>query len=410
MSGPVSLQSINASRGLDPSPRAAAAVCTQSPFAVSTQSTMSSVNPRNRASTDLSDCLKNVWDTIVNFFKSLMNCFGLFSRPTAEPSAIHARELRLHKNDVQIRQSLNDQMAWCRRQMIDEPVKQFRLINSMVGLPAVQPEETRVGNYEVGISHFIGYRDAMEDEHLATSFDLVIGDRHYPIQLFGIFDGHGGPLVARYMSDNLRRKLNETLYEFNRAGLTEAGIWKALKMTFVRLNEDLKNLPGQVASQQGSTATVAMILDNKLWTANVGDSRTVLNNNGTVEQLSYDAKPEDPRIRRKIENRGGQVIVNGIPRVNGDLGVGTAIGDLRLNGAVSARPTITCKPLADIQAGSHLILACDGIYDVARTVDIVNAAHANRNLSAGRLAEKIVYSAFQSRSTDNLSAMVVKIR
>ncbi len=272
MSGQVTLQPTHMPRGVVYMPCAAPV---RSPYTVSTQSTMSSQNPRNAAKTDLSDCLSNVWEAIVSFFKSLMNCFGLFSRPVAvEPSGIHQRELRLHKNDVQIRQSLNDQMAWCRRQMIDEPVKQFRLINSMVGLSAVQPEETRVGSYEVGISHFIGYRDAMEDEHLATSFDLVIGDRHYPIQLFGIFDGHGGPLVARYMSDNLRRKLNETLYEFNRAGLTEAGIWKALKMTFVRLNEDLKNLHGQVAYQQGSTATVAMILDNKLWTANVGDSRT----------------------------------------------------------------------------------------------------------------------------------------
>ncbi len=408
MSGQVSLQSSSVPRGLDLAHSAAPAVHLHSPYAVSTHSTMSSLNPRNAAVTDLSDCLKNVWEAIVSFFKSLMHCFGLFSKPSEKTPEIQ-REFRLHKDDYQIQRSLVEQRLRAAQQMAQEPVKQFQL--QSIGLLPVQPEEMRVGNYEVGISHFIGHRDALEDEHLAASFDLVIRGQHYPIQLFGIFDGHGGATAARYVSDNLRRKLSEALREFNANGLTQAGIWKALKMAFVRLNEDFKNLHGETALEQGTTATVAMILNNQLWTANVGDSRTVLDNNGTAEQLSYDAKPNDPRVRRKIENRGGKVIdVRGVDRINGDLAVGGAFGDFRLKGAVSARPTITCKPLAEIQRGTHLILCCDGVYDVARTVDIVNAAHANRRLSAGRIAEKIVSSAFHSNSMDNLSAMVVKIR
>lgn len=106
---------------------------------------------------------------------------------------------------------------------------------------------------------------------------------------------------------------------------------------------------------------------------------------------------------------GGKVINNGIPRVNGDLAVARAIGDHRHNGAISARPKITKKPMSEIQPGSHLILCCDGIYDVSRTVDVVAAAHANRALSPGILARNIIYSAFQAGSNDNLSALVVKI-
>ncbi|OGN58689.1 MAG: hypothetical protein A3C42_01330 [Chlamydiae bacterium RIFCSPHIGHO2_02_FULL_45_9] len=55
--------------------------------------------------------------------------------------------------------------------------------------------------------------------------------------------------------------------------------------------------------QSGTTATVAMILDGKLWTANVGDSRTILDNG---IQLSEDAKPTDTHYRKGIENQDKQ--------------------------------------------------------------------------------------------------------
>jgi protein phosphatase 1L len=250
----------------------------------------------------------------------------------------------------------------------------------------------------------------MEDEHIATSFVVHIDGRNYPVELFGIFDGHGGNEASRFVRDHLAGRLYQALREFNPSGLTEAGIWRALKVTFVRLNQDFKNTLGSPLDQ-GTTATVAMILDGKLWTANVGDARTVLDNGGEPEQLTEDAKPSMERYKRGIENRGGTVEnIFGVPRVNGQIAVARAIGDHRQNGAISARPKITVKPLSEIRPGSHLILCCDGIYDVARTKDVVRAVHANRNRSAGTLAKNVVYSAYTSGSTDNLSCMVVKLK
>jgi serine/threonine protein phosphatase PrpC len=57
----------------------------------------------------------------------------------------------------------------------------------------------------------------------------------------------------------------------------------------------------------------------------------------------------------------------------------------------------------------HLILACDGIYDVASTVQIAQASIENRHLSAQDLAGHLVFSAFTSGSFDNLSVLVVKL-
>lgn len=367
------------------------------------QSALYSIDPRAQASKSFSNVLSDAWQAVVNFFKSLLNCFGLFR--SLSPSE---RENRLSKDAAAIHRSLDAQMQRNAEQMANEPIKRFQYLNATSSWNA---HEERVGNMQVGVAHEQGRRPTMEDEHLAVSFDVMIGNRRYPIQLFGIFDGHGGSMASRFVRDNLQRKLQEALVEFNQNGLSEAGIWKALKMTCVRLNRDFKNLNETVSRNQGTTATIAMIIDDHLWTANVGDSRTVLDNNGTPVQLSHDAKPDDDCYRRGIEHRGGKVINDGrVPRVNGDLAVARAIGDHRLNGAISARPKITKMPMAQIQPGSHLILCCDGVYDVSRTVDVVAAAHANRNLPPATLARNIIYSAHQAGSTDNLSALVVKVR
>jgi len=312
----------------------------------------------------------------------------------AAPLNAEMRENRIRVGADLIQAKLRKEFACAQNQAAAETDGAFQYLAAPADFPG-HTEEEQVPGYQVGVCHYIGRRPSMEDEHLATSFHLNIQGRDYPLQLFGVFDGHGGPQTSLYVKQNLQRKLQETLPRFCPNGLTEEGIWNALKMTFVELNKELPN------HRAGSTATVALMLDGKLWTANVGDSRTILDNG---IQLSEDAKPNDPRYLKGIVNRGGVVFFN---RINGNLGVGRAVGD-HMVGAVSARPKITVYPLATIQPGSHLILTCDGIYDVASTRQVAGAVRAHAQESAMTLAKNIVYSAYQAQSGDNLSALVVK--
>jgi len=84
------------------------------------------------------------------------------------------------------------------------------------------------------------------------------------------------------------------------------------------------------------------------------------------------------------------------------------VGDHNV-GAISARPKITVYPLSMIPRGSHLILTCDGIYDVSSTRQVAAAVRIHNNQSAVELAKNIVYSAYQANSGDNLSALIVKL-
>lgn len=354
--------------------------------------------------TGCSDFFSKIWKAFTECIKSCLNCFGLCSKTR---NRAYESEFTCVASPKEVSARLERQMQRGMQQMQQEVSKSFVYRDAPADWDM---HEEVIDGYLVGISHAQGRRPTMEDEHLATSFNLFIGGRSYPVQLFGIFDGHGGREASKYVRDHLKTELEKALIECNADGLGDVGIFRALKLTTARISCDFKDCFPKVAHAQGTTATIAMILDQRLWTANVGDSRTVLDNHGTPFQLTEDAKPADPRYKKGIEKRGGVVQnIFGVERVNGDLAVARAIGDHRLNGAVSARSKITVKPLSEIQSNSHLILCCDGIYDVACTTDIVQAAHENRNLTPGDLARNIVYSAYQSGSTDNLSSMVIKI-
>lgn len=314
-----------------------------------------------------------------------------------------SREMRVVQDAGLIPKKLQTEFDAAKNQMEQEVDGPFAY--RAEALPFDEASSLQIDTVEIGYAHFIGKRSSMQDEHLATAFDLQLPNgEKFRVQLFGIFDGHGfeGAEAADFAQKHLQAILETKLSLYNAEGLSDAGIWNALKMTFVELNHELK----ADIHYGGSTATVAMILDGNLWTANVGDSRTVLDNSGIATQLSEDASPQDPKYQRGIYTRDGFVQSG---RVGGNLAVARALGDADIEG-LSARPKITKVPLLSIEEGSHLILTCDGVFDVGSTKQIVDAVHEHKQESAETLAKGIVAGAFLAGSTDNISALVVKIK
>ncbi len=264
----------------------------------------------------------------------------------------------------------------------------------------------QIGKYSIGFCHFQGRRAEMEDQHLAADFTITIGNKTYPVHLFGVFDGHDGNDAAKYLKTHFKAQFIKTLKKFNPNKLSEAGIWNALKLTFVKLNE-------AYTGSAGSTATLAVILDKRLWVANVGDSRTVIDNNGQPIQMSQDANPSIPRFAKSIHNRKGRIVLDtedDIFRVGGIIAPARAFGDHEVLG-MSSRPKITRIPLANLKKGSRLILACDGVWDVASTRQIVSASHQAKakKLPLEKVARTLVQSAYKAKSQDNLTVLAVDI-
>ena len=125
-------------------------------------------------------------------------------------------------------------------------------------------------------------------------------------------------------------------------------------------------------SQAGCTAVVAVLHGQDLFVANAGDSRAVLCRAGKAVPLSEDHKPGQEGERSRIMAAGGFLSnIGGVTRVNGNLNLSRAIGDLKYktnSGLPPHEQIITAEP--DVrhavltEEDAFFILACDGIWDV----------------------------------------------
>ncbi|KAK0088749.1 hypothetical protein PV325_010856 [Microctonus aethiopoides] len=161
----------------------------------------------------------------------------------------------------------------------------------------------------------------------------------------------------------------------------------------------------------GTTALIAILDDNKLIVANVGDSRGVMcDNKGNVIPLSFDHKPQQQRERQRINKAGGLVTFNGVWRVAGILATSRALGDYPLKDKkfVIADPDILTFDLDDHDP-MFLILASDGLWDTFTNEDAV--AFIRERLNEPYYgAKSITLQSYYRGSLDNITVVVINLK
>jgi len=100
---------------------------------------------------------------------------------------------------------------------------------------------------------------------------------HNDLKIIGTFDGHGP--YGHDASDFVTRRLPQHLTQMLDSGMD---IGNALKASFMQTHEDLLRECDETGefdcALSGTTATVCIVdtVNNKLWSACVGDSRAIL--------------------------------------------------------------------------------------------------------------------------------------
>lgn len=256
-------------------------------------------------------------------------------------------------------------------------------------------------NLSFVVSEMQGWRDQMEDTTLSL---LKLEDPLSDTSLFGIFDGHGGPMVSKICEQSFP-------LEICRQAKLCGDLPVALEKSYVEIDSFLQttgsiknmrsgasagqnggNLPLTRADEPdgiprenlfdfiGSTAVICLIRGKDIFVSNAGDSRAVLCRNGAAVELSRDHKPESPRERTRIENAGGRVsIVGPCHRVDFGLNLSRALGDFLYKRNAELPPSqqkITAVPeivTETIQSEDEFILlGCDGIFELLSNQQVVN--------------------------------------
>ncbi|KAK8888377.1 hypothetical protein M9Y10_039447 [Tritrichomonas musculus] len=250
------------------------------------------------------------------------------------------------------------------------------------------PLVIKVGNskYNYGNCEKIGERPTMED---ATVIAGDVPAKNYCY--FAVYDGHGGPHVSHYAGKHIHES-------FIRHFTKEKDVVKSINAAFEEVNKYLM----EKWPEEGCTAGVIIVSDDKVYSVNLGDVRAVMvYPDGKVERLSYDHKASDPEEKKMIEKSGFKVIRN---RILGILAVSRALGDGEFEGIVGTETYVTEKERVD---GAKVILACDGIWDVLSDEE---AGKIAREINDPKEAAKaIVNKSLEKDTTDNVSCIVIDL-
>ncbi|KAJ6830286.1 putative protein phosphatase 2C 46 [Iris pallida] len=244
----------------------------------------------------------------------------------------------------------------------------------------------------------------------------------------GVYDGHGGPEAARYVTNHLFRNLKKLAAEHQ--GMSVDVIKKAYSATeegFLSVvRKHWLSMP-QIASV-GACCLVGVICNGILYIANAGDSRAVLGRwvrgerEVTAVQLSTEHNANRESVReelRALHPDDPQIVVlkHKVWRVKGLIQISRSIGDAYLKDAEFNREPLISrfrlpepfhKPIlsAEPAIGTHklspedqfLILASDGLWEHLSNEEAVDIVHNSpRNGAARRLIKAALQEAAKKR-------------
>lgn len=261
-----------------------------------------------------------------------------------------------------------------------------------------------------------GRRREMED---VTKIDLDFRLGAVTAGLVCLFDGHGGRGCAQWAGDHVPHLIQA---QAARSDNLKEVLWRAFVESDRQWHETGSRVASGLPDASGCTAlTVLFDGASSVYVANLGDCRCVLGRRGhndTVEahDLSFDARADRPdEIARVCAARG--FVAN--RRVNGQLAVSRALGDLaykhyvagRNTGPVASTPDVTHVRLEPTD--QFLVVACDGLWDVLSSqaaVDYVASALRDATADLTSICQRLVrYAVDDRKSTDNVSVCIVKI-
>lgn len=111
-------------------------------------------------------------------------------------------------------------------------------------------------------------------------------------------------------------------FVFNKLKNVLCSLTKLFNNNYHYINVDLFL---QAGKDSGCTAVVCLLVKNKLYVANAGDSRCIISVNGEANDMSKDHKPTDESELKRILAAGGKVSSDG--RINHGLNLSRSLGD-----------------------------------------------------------------------------------
>jgi protein phosphatase PTC1 len=260
-------------------------------------------------------------------------------------------------------------------------------------------------------------------------------------QVIVLCDGHGGSLAAIVTTKELPRIFRENLKKLHEENFDDNTIIEeAINKSFEQMdqflstlnvkdqtvkkvenenneNEDEDLLDDDNVNEElengGCTCNFIYICkrNNKriIYSANVGDSRTVLIKNHTSVRLSYDHKATDKNEQARIRKEKGKIIKD---RFYGLLAITRSLADFSMKKNFNGLSIIPHIDKVEITVQDiYLIVASDGLWDVIKD-EKARELLLNFNtsdLKCTNLANYLIKTSIDYGTKDNVSCIVITL-
>lgn len=251
-----------------------------------------------------------------------------------------------------------------------------------------------------------------------------------PVYFYGLYDGHGGDRCAEFLKQNLHEYI---LKDSNLHIDPKNVIMKA----FIKAeNSFIEEAKRNGLDRSGSCVIIILIIKDKCYVANLGDSRAVLSSNkgSKVFCLSRDHKPFEQVEMARIMKVGGYVYqssnYNSIPisigpyRVfPGRLSVSRTIGDIYAklsqyggnSNAIISTPEI--KNFKILPEHDFVLMCSDGIFDKVdnnQAIDCIWQSFKETytldiTQRCNIAARKLISLAFERNTSDNVTVILIAL-
>ncbi|CDS03491.1 hypothetical protein LRAMOSA00893 [Lichtheimia ramosa] len=319
----------------------------------------------------------------------------------------------------------------------------------------------------LGITSSRGTRNHNEDRYRAVTLELLASSHMQAMRrdanraYFGVFDGHGGPIVSDWLAEQLHNRietvslndlprimhslrtyggyfrrfkipnsLNDLVDEDMKPKVDPDDLTLEQRLTLAFLQADAECLDllrddGPEGYHEGSTGSIAIIepQDQKpFWDSqaydiiigHVGDTRILLCDASTGEVVTLttgDHHPGNPLEQDRLRKYAGFVTTDswGDDRILGMLATSRAFGDAKLKRyGVSAEPDVVRYSIRKDNPAAFLVLVTDGLTSVMSEQEIVDIVKKGADPTMS--TKKLVDIADQYGTEDNCTAMVVRLK
>ena len=249
-----------------------------------------------------------------------------------------------------------------------------------------------------------GRRESNEDKH--NIILNINGDNpeQNEINLFAIYDGHGGDWVSKYLEANIPN------YYMNKKFSPPFDEDYHTQVFQIIQNQLLKKEKGY---SNGSTCLLNIMYKYKndihMNIVNLGDSRlSIVYVGGESVQVTTDHKPDHKVEKLRLEKMGGDVYKDseGVFRI-GDLSLSRAFGDGDNAPYISQKPDFFYKKITN--STKYIVMACDGLWDVVESESVGKVIFELAKSNPENIAVELANWALKKGSTDNISIIIIEV-